>query len=391
MDRKLKIGICSDAILPTVDGISNCVDNYAALINKNHGQATMLTPYNPNQKDYKHKYPVYNYKSWAFFVHEQYRIGWPFKECYRQEVRRMNFDLLHSHCPLASSYLCKLVVEEQKLPVVLTYHTKYEIELDKRVPTKKFRKFAQNFILNNINRADEVWVPSEGSVKSLRKIGYTGNYIVMPNGVDMPKGKAPKEDIDIVMKKHSLSNDVPILLFVGRTMWYKNIKIIFDSLKIIKKNGFKFKLLMVGHGKEFNSIRRYCKKIGLKDDVIFTNEIKDRKLLRAYYSAADLFLFPSTFDTNGLVVREAAASLCPSILTRGSCAAEGLEDDVTAIFCDENAEDMADKIQSVINDKATLERIGKNAFDSIYISWDDAVKMAYDRYEKICENWDYEN
>lgn len=64
------------------------------------------------------------------------------------------------------------------------------------------------------------------------------------------------------------------------------------------------------------------------------------ELLRAYYSRGDLFLFPSTFDTNGIVVREAAACALPALLVRGSCAAEGIDDGQTGLLMDENAQSL---------------------------------------------------
>ena len=61
----------------------------------------------------------------------------------------------------------------------------------------------------------------------------------------------------------------------------------------------------------------YSKELGLDDCVFFTSPKYDRTVIRAWYCRADLFLFPSTFDTNGLVVREAAACELASVLVRG--------------------------------------------------------------------------
>ena len=67
----------------------------------------------------------------------------------------------------------------------------------------------------------------------------------------------------------------------------------------------------------------------------------DREIVRAWYTRADLLLFPSTFDTNGLVVREAAACGLGSLLVRGSCAAEGITDGRNGILIEENAASLA--------------------------------------------------
>ena len=64
--------------------------------------------------------------------------------------------------------------------------------------------------------------------------------------------------------------------------------------------------------------------------------VHDRERLRAFYGACDLFVFPSSFDTNGLVVSEAAACYVPSVVLRGSCAAEEIHDGQNGFLCNEN-------------------------------------------------------
>lgn len=390
---KLRIGIAADAIPPTLDGISNTVDNYAKYIDKNHGEAIMLVPKNSAQNGVTYPYKIHKYRSWIYppMYKEGYRIGWPFKQYIREEVRALHCDLYHSHCPLASSYLIKLTLEEQKVPYILTYHTKYEYDIEKRVPTKYLKDFAKNFILKSILLADEVWVTSEGTVESLRKMGYTGDYVVMPNGVDLSKGVASEKEQQLFREKFSISKEKITLLYVGRMMWYKNIQVFLDACQILKSNGMEFQLIMAGTGPDFSSIKRKVRKMKLNDNVIFTGRIDSREELRACYSLADLFLFPSTFDTNGLVVREAAACKCPSILVENSCASEGIENNFTGILCTENATDMAKVMSQALGNKERLKQIGQNAYDNIYLSWEDAVRNAYNRYEKICENWKYEN
>ena len=93
-------------------------------------------------------------------------LGWPFKHAFRNYVRSKKLDLLHYHCPLASAHFAKLIVQEQKIPMVATYHTKYDYDIRKRAPTKPLQDFFIRFIVNHIKIADEVWVVSEGAVKT---------------------------------------------------------------------------------------------------------------------------------------------------------------------------------------------------------------------------------
>ena len=116
---------------------------------------------------------------------------------------------------------------------------------------------------------------------------------------------------------------------------------------------------------------------------LFTGAIHDREKLRAFYSRADLFLFPSTYDTSGLVVKEAAACDCPSVLVKGSCASEGVEDGVSGFMCDENVDSLYSTIKSAVNDREKLRQVGVNAGNNVYYSWEDAVSAARKRYEEI--------
>ena len=131
----------------------------------------------------------------------------------------------------------------------------------------------------------------------------------------------------------------------------------------------------------------YSSSLGLDGKVLFAPAIHDREVIRAWYCRADLFLFPSTFDTNGLVVREAAACGLGSVLVAGSCAAEDVTDGVNGILMEENAGSMAEKLAAVCAEPALARRIGENAQRDLYISWEEAVKNAYERYGAVIDNY----
>lgn len=386
MKTKLKIAIGTEAFPPTIDGISTVAKCYADIINDKLGKAVIVTPKNPNQEDYKYKYRIYRYKS-LFTFGEGYPVGWPFKRQFSEDIINMDFDILHSHCPIATSYFFRRVNRIKRIPQVLTYHTKYEYDFESRIPGYPLRHRAYGFLLNNIKSADEVWVTSKGTAESLRKVGYEGNYIIMPNGCDLPISRFSCDDRDIIRRKHSIPAGVPILIFVGRMMWYKNIKIIVDACGRLKAEGFDFRLLMIGTGPDENAIKKYVRKSGLDGNIVFTGQILDRNELQLYYSASDLLVFPSVFDTNGLVVREAAASATAALLVEGSCAAEGIKDGDTGFLCSENAESVAASIFNIFKNKDILVKVGENAQNDIYISWDESIKNAYERYHIVIDDF----
>ncbi len=390
MERKLKIAIGTDAFPPTTDGVCTVAKNYAEYLNKNHCRATVITPKNPYAEDEKFNYEIFRYKSWWIPSKSGYSIGWPFKESLSFDIINQGFDLLHSHCPLATSYYFRLINNKKRIPVVLTYHTKYEYDFERVIPTKPAKDFAYSFLLNNINSADEVWVTSEGTGKSLRKVGYTGDYIVMPNGCDMPRRTFSDEEITGIKQELNIPQDLPVFIYAGRMIWYKNIRMILDACKKLKDSGEDFRLIMLGFGDNETQIRFYYKRLGLADKIIWTKKILDREVIQKHYAVSDLLIFPSTFDTNGLVVREAASCATASLLIKDSCAAEGVTDEVNGFLCDENTESITVRLQEIMHNKELLKRVGKGAQKDIYISWEDAVAKAYERYQVVIDNF-YKN
>ncbi len=385
----LKVGLLNDSFPPMIDGVANATFNYANIINQKYGTPTVIVPYYPNVFDH-HPFEVYRYSSLPQVGKMPYRIGNPFLPNNLIDIRKKELDILHSHCPFASSMFAKhinAVPKSMRIPTVFTYHTKFDIDIDRYIQNEKFSKVAKRFVVDNIKAADEVWVVSRGAGENLRDLGYKGEYIIMPNGCDFEKGVATKEQMDALKHKYNIKNDELVFLFVGRMMWYKNLQLIMDALKIVKDAKIKFKAFFIGDGADRPAAMQYSKNIGIKEETEFPGSILDRDELKVFFSISDLLLFPSTYDTSGLVVIEAAACDCASLLIKGSCASEGVTDMVSGLLAEENAESCAKKIIEAAKEKDFLERLGKNAGNEVYISWEDSVARAVDRYQIVIENF----
>ena len=235
------------------------------------------------------------------------------------------------------------------VPLVFTYHTKFDIDIANAIHSKRLQEASIKLLVENISACDEVWTVSHGAGENLRSLGYQGEYIVMPNGVDFPAGRLPEEKIRAVGEGLDLPEGVPLLLFVGRMMWYKGLRIILDALKQLKDEGRDFRMVFVGKGTDGDAIRAYAEELALCDKVFFLAPCYDREIIRAWYCRADLFLFPSTFDTNGLVVRAMLRRLLPQ--------------------------------------RELMRQVGENAQKEIYISWEDSIANACRRYEVVLDNF----
>jgi len=146
-------------------------------------------------------------------------------------------------------------------------------------------------------------------------------------------------------------------------------------------------MVFIGGGGDEIKVKDYARQLRIWDKVIFTGPISDRDRISAWYSRADLFLFPSTFDTNGLVVREAAACSLGSVLVRGSCAAEGITNGVNGLLIEENAASLAVCLARVMENKDLMGRLGRKASDDLYFSWDESVQKAMERYQIVMDDY----
>lgn len=365
--------------------MANVTVNYAKIIKENYGDAMVATPFYPKVKD-EYPFDVVRYPSAPTDKELGYRAGIPFLPITVSELATRGLDIIHSHCPCVSTILAREVRFYADIPVVLTYHTKFDVEIDKMTASDMLRRISVAALVDNISACDEVWTVSEGAGKDLQRLGYQGDYVVMQNGVDFTRGRADEAQIEALRRQHNCG-DKTVFLFVGRMMWYKGVRMSLDGLAAAKAQGADFKFILVGDGSDREEIEQYANSLGLAENTVFTGAIRDRELLRAYFSMADLFLFPSDFDTNGIVVREAAACGCPGLLLENSCAAEGITDGVNGIIIPRDSAAIAKYVKAACDDPASMRRIGETACKQIYISWDDAVKAAVERYHVVIENY----
>ena len=382
----MHVCLMNDSFPPVIDGVANCVQNYADIIERHLGYALVCTPSYPQAVD-NYLYPVLRYPSVNLSREFGYRAGLPFNRKVIRQLRQWPIDVIHVHCPIMSMVLARTLRELVHKPIILTYHSKFDVDIQQDISSPTMQDMATSAILSNIEAADAVWTVSEGASRSLRTLGYRGEYRVMHNGVDLPLGAAAPEAVSAINGELGISPDMPLLLFIGRLMWYKGIKQILDAVRMLKAEKTPFRMLFVGNGQDKEAIVRYAEDNGLMDTVIFLSAVHDRDKLRAYYSRGDLFLFPSDYDTNGLVVHEAAACGTASVTLEGSCAAEGISDGRNGLTVDRTAESLAKHCRTMLLHPEKMRELGMCAQKELYLSWEDSVRRAYTEYGNVSRDY----
>lgn len=401
----MKVCLLNDSFPPVIDGVANTVMNYAEVLSGCSDDVIVGTPKYPDTDYSGYPYKVVPYQSFnTSRIVNGYRAGNPFSAPAIEELGLFKPDIIHTHCPFSSTVMARILRNESDAPVIFTYHTKFDIDIATAVKGKLIREEIAKMMVDNVSACDEVWTVSHGAGENLKSLGYEGEYRVVNNGVDFAKGRVPEEKVALVKEPYDIPDNVPVYLFVGRIMKYKGLPIIIDALKLLSLERKDFRMIFVGGGTDKEEMQKMAVENGLSVDiknddgevtslsesespgkVIFTGAEHDREVLRAWNTLADLFLFPSTYDTNGIVVREAAACGLASVLIKDSCAAEGITDGVNGYIIDETSEAMAALLSKIGNDRDKLRSTGQHAMDEIYISWNDAVRDARERYEEIIE------
>lgn len=383
----MNISLLNDSFPPVIDGVANVILNYAKVLHDEQiADVTVSTTKYPGVDYSSYPYKVIPYQSFnTTKLANGYRAGNPLDLMALKSLIDTNPDIIHTHSPFTSTIMARMLRFHTDAPIVFTYHTKYNYDIEKAVSLELLQREAIKTIIDNISACDEVWVVSHGAGENLKSLGYEGEYRVVSNGVDFEKGRVSQAEVDKINEEYGLPNDVPVFLYVGRLEEYKNIPLVIDGLQKFEETGFDYRFVIVGKGVDAEKIKQMASEKLKPEHVIFTGPIYDREKLRAVYTRADLFLFASTYDTNGIVVREAAACGLASMLVKGSCAAEGITDGRNGFLIEENADSICELLKKVHNQRDYMYQVGENAMNEIYISWAESVHDAYDRYQTLIE------
>lgn len=381
--KEIKVLEVLDCYYPKFDGPCLVVTSYSNSLLKQGVDVKVAVPKFPNYQD-NQKFEVYRTKSIA--SKEGYRCALPGIDGKLKKFLKENkFDIIHIHSPFT---MCKFFTKYGKknnIPTIFTFHTKYKEDFQRVLKLKLLQNFMMKYIMKNINNADYVWTVSNGAGDCLREYGYKKDIKVIRNGTDLEYPTNSKKLITTVNEKYNLKDDEIVFLSVGRIVENKKLQLALKAMKIVSDKGFKFKYLIVGDGSYLEQLKTLVNELNISDKVIFTGKIMDRELLSAHYLRANLFIFPSTFDTASLAPIEAAAMKLPTLMNEGCSTAEILTDNVNGFLAKEDESAWAEKIVELLQNKKKLSDAKELAFKQVYRSWDSVADEVLDNYKKIIE------
>ena len=386
MDR-ITTGLFNDGYVPIIDGVTVTVRNYAYWLRKKLGPTYVVTPFVPNYRD-NDPFPVIRFLSFPTVVRPPYRIGLPDIDFRLQFLlKHRDFDILHAHSPFAAGKFALRVAREKHIPIIATFHSKYREDLSRAIAIKSIVDDQIKRIVDFYYCVDQVWVPQESVAQTLREYGYRGPYEVVENGVDFE----PPSDVGLYRARGgeylNLPSESSVGLYVGQHTLEKNLEFLVRALPLIMDARPDFRMVFVGKGYAKETLRDLARHLGILNRVIFHDVVYDREMLRAIFARADIFLFPSLYDTSGLVVREAAAMKTPAVLIRGADAAASIRDRENGFLAADNLEDFGLAVVRALADRENLLAVGERAQQTLCRTWENVTEEVSGRYRAILSRW----
>ena len=378
----MKIGEFSDSFLPIVDGVGRVVymvSDQLALMNHEVSVVVPMT-----DMGYRGRFPfeVIDYCSQKL-PGSQYQAGTPMTDVHFNRMMEMKeFDIVHVHSPFMAGIAGIDYGKKHSIPMVGTFHSRYYDDFVQISHSKIVAGIGTDLMIRRFyENCDEVWTPNLSSAKTLESYGYSGAITVMPNGMELRNISSDQKDLAI--RTFHLRTDLPVLLYVGQINWKKNLGTILEACAHLKASGTAFQLVLAGQGPHEREIRRKCDELSLSEDTVLTGHISETALLDGLYSAASVFVFPSLYDTAGLVVSEAANAGVPSVTVRGSNAAEVIRENENGLLCEDSASDLFRVLKENLAAPDHLKELGARAKKTIPVSWELVAKQMEERYAAL--------
>ncbi len=261
----MKVCLLNESFPPVIDGVVNVLMNYADYMMRDFdAKIEVGTPEYPDGNYDSYPYPVVAYPSFNTAAQTNgYRTGNPLVGKAVSKLADFQPDIIHSHGPASATVVARLVREMTGAPIIYTYHTKYDIDIKRAMKIDLIADETIKAMVGNIEACDDIWVVSDGAGKSLKALGFQGDYRVMNNGVDFAKGRVDKETVAKATAGYDLPEGVPCFLYVGRLINYKNLPMILDALKILADSGQDFRMVFVGKGPDREELEKRAAELGL--------------------------------------------------------------------------------------------------------------------------------
>jgi glycosyltransferase involved in cell wall biosynthesis len=334
----MRVGLFTNNYLPFRGGVTTAVETVRrGLAARGHG-AWVFAPAFPGAVDdpaHVHRYPSLPAPTYPGFS-----LALPFSRRLARLAGRLDLDVLHAQHPFLLGPTARRLARRHRRPLVFTHHTRYEkyahyVPLNQRLVAAAAVRLSCRFA----DTADLVVAPSERMASTLAARGVRAPVVVVPTGVAVDR--FVPGDRATARRALGWPDDGPICLYVGRLDREKSVDCVIAAFDLIAGAVSGARLMVVGQGTHEGALRRLATSGRAASRIHFVGS-RAHDDLPPVYQAADLFVFASETETQGLVLAEAHASGLAAVAVRASGVDEVVRDGETGLLTKAEPGELAD-------------------------------------------------
>ena len=372
----MRIGLFTDTYTPDINGVVSSIVTLQRELEKNGHDVYVIT--NHKAMTMKKEGNVLRLPGLELKWLYGYKLSTPYHFSARDEIRKMQLDLIHVHTEFGVGMFGRIVAKYLNIPVVTTYHTMYEdythyvnrFEIDE--VAKVTKKVVSTFSRSISDSAQAVISPSEKTKETLLKYGVKTPIYVIPTGLNFEKFHPDNIDparVQEIRRQYGIQEDERLIVFVGRIAQEKSIEIPIEGFRYVSDT--KIKLMIVGGGPQLEELQKLVQRHHLERQVIFT----DKKLpeeIPAYYACADCFVSASLTETQGMTYIEALACGLP-VFARYDDVLKDLVIEEDSGFLFETPQEFAEKLTDFMHRSAEERKAFSRRALSKIVKYDSRV------------------
>ncbi len=353
----MKILFISDVYFPRVNGVSTSIETFRHNLREQGHTVHLIVPdYHKTTSD---EIDIVRVPARQIPFDPEDRLM-SFKWVMQQldKLRAEQYDVIHVQTPFVAHYLGIKLAKLLEIPCVETYHTFFEEYLYHYipfVPKKIMQKVAQRFSRHQGNSLAGMVVPSYPMLHILREYGVTSPAEVIPTGIE--PASFVLGDREAFRHKYDIPQDQPVLLFVGRVAHEKNIGFLLKMVEQVRKQIPNILFVIAGEGPAKASLEHEVSELKINQHVKFIGYLDRNTELNSCYRSADVFIFSSRTETQGLVLLEAMAQGVPVVSTAELGTKDVLTDGLGVWISREDLDEFSQTVVRLLGDAEALERL----------------------------------
>lgn len=351
----MRIAVFSDSYLPYRSGVVRSVETFAKELKQAGHKIFIFAPrYGPDEQEED----VFRFPSVRAPNFKEFAVALPWAPGLKQTLRRWQVDLVHVHSPFLVGGLGARAARSLGLPLVFTYHTLYEqyVHYFPLAP-RMARWLVRRYTIHFANRCDAVIAPTQEIASFLRRNGVKARLETIPTGIVLEDYQ--EADPLWLRRRTGLGEENVILLYVGRLGKEKNVDFLLRSFARLRREAPFAHLVLVGSGPWENFLRQELNRLGIEEAVHFLGAFPFNEMPQIY-KGADIFVFASTTETQGLVIAEAKAAGLPVVAVAAYGVKEMVHHGRDGFLVPSDEEVFAATVKEIIFNKDLRRQLGAN-------------------------------